>query len=178
MFKFWFKANNYLKICEQRWFSSEQRWKRNFSELKISAEQRWVSLKEIWFSAELSWPRYFWRFRKKNFDGFRVTVFGSFFSKFSEVTRQVKTVKLRVDIGTHKWLPQYQLIPFTDDEFEPKQQHTSDAKTISVTWEKKPPSTSATVEQKIAEKKPTLPQRPQNISPREANSDNKATCFK
>ena len=38
MFQFCFSAVHYLKISEQRWFNFEQRWKRKFSELKISAE--------------------------------------------------------------------------------------------------------------------------------------------
>ena len=38
-FQVCFSAVHYLKISEQRWFSSEQRWKRKFSELKISAEK-------------------------------------------------------------------------------------------------------------------------------------------
>ena len=37
-FQICFSAVHYLKISEQRWFSSEQRWKRKFSELKIIAE--------------------------------------------------------------------------------------------------------------------------------------------
>ena len=37
-FQVCFSAVHYLKISGQRWFSSEQRWKRKFSELKISAE--------------------------------------------------------------------------------------------------------------------------------------------
>ena len=35
-FQVCFSAVHCLKISEQRWFSSEQRWKRKFSELKIS----------------------------------------------------------------------------------------------------------------------------------------------
>ena len=38
-FQVCFSAVHYLKISEQRWFSSEQRWKRKFSELK---NQRWI----------------------------------------------------------------------------------------------------------------------------------------
>ena len=37
-FQVCFSAVHYLKISEQRWFSSEQSWKRKFSQLKISAE--------------------------------------------------------------------------------------------------------------------------------------------
>ena len=58
-FQVCFSAVHYLKISEQRWFSSEQRWKRKFSELKISADtalfQRWFSLKQRWFRAEQRW---------------------------------------------------------------------------------------------------------------------------
>ena len=58
-FQVCFSAVHYLKISEQRWFSSEQRWKRKFSELKISAEselfQRWFSLKQSWFSLKQRW---------------------------------------------------------------------------------------------------------------------------
>ena len=47
-FQVCFSAVHYLQISEQRWFSSEQRWKRKFSELKISAEteliQSWTAL--------------------------------------------------------------------------------------------------------------------------------------
>ena len=60
-FQVCFSAAHYLKISEQRWFSSEQRWKRKLSELKISAEtalfQRWFSLKQRWFRAEQRWFR-------------------------------------------------------------------------------------------------------------------------
>ena len=38
-FQVCFSAVHYLKISEQRWFSSEQRWKRKFSEQK---NQRWI----------------------------------------------------------------------------------------------------------------------------------------
>ena len=58
-FQVCFSAVHYLKISEQRWFSSEQRWKRKFSELKISPEtalfQRWFSLKQSWFSLKQHW---------------------------------------------------------------------------------------------------------------------------
>ena len=58
-FQVCFSAVHYLKISEQRWFSSEQRWKRKFSELKISAEtalfQRLFSLKQRWFRADQLW---------------------------------------------------------------------------------------------------------------------------
>ena len=37
-FQVCFSAVHYLKISEQRWFSSEQRWNWKFSELKISAD--------------------------------------------------------------------------------------------------------------------------------------------
>ena len=36
-FQVCFSAVHYLKISEQRWFSSEQRWKQKLSELRISA---------------------------------------------------------------------------------------------------------------------------------------------
>ena len=58
-FQVCFSAVHYLKISKQRWFSSEQRWKRKFSELKISAEselfERWFSLKQSWFSLKQRW---------------------------------------------------------------------------------------------------------------------------
>ena len=38
-FQVCFSAVHYLKISKQRWFSSEQRWKRKFSEQK---NQRWI----------------------------------------------------------------------------------------------------------------------------------------
>ena len=43
------KLFKFLKASEQHWFSSQQRWKRKFSELKISAEQRWFSVERRWF---------------------------------------------------------------------------------------------------------------------------------
>ena len=50
--QFWFSAVQYLKISEQRWFNSEERWKPEISELEISADQRWISavffLKQSW----------------------------------------------------------------------------------------------------------------------------------
>ena len=58
-FQVCFSAVHYLKLSEQPWFRSEQRWKRKFSELKISAEselfQRWFSLKQSWFSLKQRW---------------------------------------------------------------------------------------------------------------------------
>ena len=89
----------------------------------------------------------------------------------------------RVDAGAHKRLPHYQLIDSTADEFEPKQQHISDAKNaktavISVTWEKKPPSTSALLEQKIAGRKRALPYDDRETSLRTSSSKNESTCFK
>ena len=52
MLQLWFSAVQYQKIFEKRWFSSQQRWKRKFSEPKISAERRWFSLKQRWIRAE------------------------------------------------------------------------------------------------------------------------------
>ena len=52
-----FSAVHYLKVSEQRWFSSEQRWKRKFSELKLSAE---TALFHLWFSLKHPSPE--WKF--------------------------------------------------------------------------------------------------------------------
>ena len=58
-FQVCFSAVHYLKISEQRWFSSEQLWKRKFSELKISAVtalfQRWFRAERRWFPLKQPW---------------------------------------------------------------------------------------------------------------------------
>ena len=48
-FQVCFSAVHYLKISEQRWFSSEQRWKRKFSEQK---NQRWIRAVSALFFSE------------------------------------------------------------------------------------------------------------------------------
>ena len=55
MFQFWFNAVHHLELSEQRWFSSEQRWKQKISELKISAEQRFSALIFVCNIAEQLW---------------------------------------------------------------------------------------------------------------------------
>ena len=54
-----FSAAHYLKISEQRWFSSEQRWNGKYLELRISAEtalfQLWFSLKRRCYREEQRW---------------------------------------------------------------------------------------------------------------------------
>ena len=64
-FQVCFSALHYLKISEQPWFSSEQRWKRKFSELKISAETALIFsetelnsadlLKQLWNCKRWTW---------------------------------------------------------------------------------------------------------------------------
>ena len=73
-FQVCFCTVHYLKISEQRWFSSEQRWQRKFSELKISAVSAMIS------SATALSRAVFWRIQNDN-------VFVTFFifSKFFEV---------------------------------------------------------------------------------------------
>ena len=67
MFQFWFSAVHYLKISEQRWFSSEQHWKEKLSELRISAEQRYFSADYLWHSADSELKSSdFWRIQNGN----------------------------------------------------------------------------------------------------------------
>ena len=87
-FQVCFSAVHYLKISEQRWFSSEQHWKRKFSELKISAEtalfQRWF----LWNSAdsELNSADFLWTSAEQrsflNNSEWQFSVNSSLFSKF------------------------------------------------------------------------------------------------
>ena len=54
-FQFWFGAVHYLndlKTSEQRWFNSEQHWKRKLSKPKISGEQRCLRADQRWFSMD------------------------------------------------------------------------------------------------------------------------------
>ena len=56
-FQVCFSAVHYLKISEQRWFSSEQRWKWKISELKISAETVLIFSETELNSADFLWNR-------------------------------------------------------------------------------------------------------------------------
>ena len=70
-FQVCFSAVHYLKISEQRWFSSEQRWKRKISELKISAETALIffetSLIQSWTALISSETADFWSIQNDNF---------------------------------------------------------------------------------------------------------------
>ena len=77
LFQFWFNAAHYLKISEQRWFSSHQRWKIDFPEQQ---NQPWTALFQRWFSLKhLSTTSIFrglrMTFVNSNFNFFRGTVF-------------------------------------------------------------------------------------------------------
>ena len=64
-FQVCFSAVHYLKISAQRWFSSEQRWKRKFSELKISAETALIFSETA--DSELNSPDFLWIVQNDDF---------------------------------------------------------------------------------------------------------------
>ena len=61
IFHFCFSAVHYLKVSEQRWFSSERNWKRKFSNLKNSAVSALISSETAPNSAD------FWQIQNGNF---------------------------------------------------------------------------------------------------------------
>ena len=82
-----FSAVHYLKNFKHGWFSSEQRWKRKFSELRISTEHCYFNADFLWNSAE-----------QRSFSWIQEDIFQCHYQFFFEIRRSTSISRYRIVI--------------------------------------------------------------------------------